>query len=101
MKKIITALAAVSLVFAFALATTAHAQLTSTSTTNSTLSGTTTSGGGTTGTSDSGTVLGDTASPGLPNTGAGGDAATTVAILLATGLLAIGGTVVAARRLAI
>ncbi len=40
------------------------------------------------------------ANPALPNTGAGGEAATNVAILLASGLIAVGGTVLLTRKLA-
>lgn len=42
-----------------------------------------------------------TVSPGLPNTGAGGNAAVNYAILLSAGLIAVGGTVYLARKFAI
>ncbi len=92
MKKTIAALLTASMVFAFAftLVGSVGAQtLDATSTTSGTVTG------------DSSTVLGDdTTSPGLPDTGAGGDSAMNIAILLSSGLLAVGATVLLARKFA-
>jgi hypothetical protein len=95
MKKIIAALATGSLVVALAL--TLVAPVGAQVTTDSTATTTTT---GTTDTTGSGTATTDTTSPGLPDTGAGGDAAMNFAILLSSGLIAVGATVLLARKLA-
>jgi hypothetical protein len=90
MRKTLTALAAASLVLAltFAFVGAVGAQTTDTS---GTLYSTTT----TTGTTDTDT---GTTSPGLPDTGFGGDAAVNMALLLSSGLIALGGSYFLARK---
>jgi hypothetical protein len=114
MKKTISALLTASLVVAFAFAfvgsvgaqtvysTNTGSSLNSTTTDNSTGSGSASgsvsgSGSGSVNTTSTST---SSTSPGLPNTGAGGDAAMNFALLLSSGLIAVGATVLLARKLA-
>src|SRR4051812_19959224 len=105
MKKLFASLGTLAVVAALALslAAPAHAQLPGTTDTSGTATSTTGGTGSTGGTGTSGGTSGtsgtDTTNPGLPNTGAGGEAATNLAILLGTGLIAIGGTAVLGRKL--
>lgn len=110
MKNTIASLASASVVVALGLSLVAPVSAQTTGTTygdttgtnNSTVTTASSTTNGTTGTTDtSGSMTTDTTNPGLPNTGAGGDAAMNFAILLGTGLLAVGGTVLAARKLAL
>jgi hypothetical protein len=98
---VVALLLVLAMVFAFVPFT--HAQ-TVDSTSNTTVTGTSTTG--TTNTSGSAptdmstTGVTDTTSPGLPNTGVGGDAAMNLGILLASGLVVVGGIALLARRFA-
>ncbi len=103
MKKTLFSLAAASSVIALALslASPIYAQ---TDSTGSSYTGSSTDTSGTTnGSMSTSTTNSSTSSttPGLPNTGAGGDAAANAALLLTSGLVAIGGTVLVARKLAV
>lgn len=109
MKKTLASLAVASLIVALGLVvvTPAHAQLysnTSGSGSSMSTSGTSTTGGtGSMSSSTSGmtgTTTGST-TPGLPNTGAGGNAATNMSLLLGSGLIVVGGAVYLTRRFAL
>lgn len=90
--KLASATLALALVLAFAVP--AFAQ-TSTTTATTTMTSTTTPTA-----TDVGTTTDDALTPGLPNTGAGGDAATTATVLALSGLVLAGGAVLLARRYA-
>ena len=93
MKKTLTSLATASSVVAIALALSApiYAQTTYDTSGTATTSATTdtTNTGATT----------NTSATALPNTGAGGEAATNAAILLTSGLVAVGGATLLARKM--
>jgi hypothetical protein len=107
MKKTFVSLATASGVVALALTFAAplYAQTNTTgSSTLNTTGGVTntsnTSGTGIVNTSGTGASTNSTVNPGLPNTGAGGQAAENAALLLSSGIIAVGGTLLIARKLA-
>lgn len=96
MKSALYILASCALALTLVFAQSAHAQSAASTYTNT--SGAAADSVTTMGTSTTGTM--GTTSPGLPNTGLGGDAALNFGLLLSSGLIAVAGTVYALRRYA-
>jgi hypothetical protein len=98
MKTTLLKLAGVTFALALVLSVAGSVSAQTTGTTDNSSAATTTTTNNTTDTSGTGATT-DTSTPGLPDTGMGGDAAMNYAVLLSSGLIAVGATVLLARKL--